>query len=264
MTSGKWQDTNKRYPKYVPGHQCRGRKFPPKTEKYLVYAREWGKQQTLKALASIVGYCQDNGLDMINFIRDEYSEKSLKQIAEEWGVSRITLTKWMDKNGILRRSMSESIALNWATPSVAMIQQTKKWQEKGRAWMCSEEGREFNRQRCLENNPASSPEARQKISESKQGEKNASWNGGTGYLPYPLAFNRKLKRKIHKRDGYICQECGKEGNQTHHIDYNKENQDPLNLITLCKCCHTVTNFNREQWMVHFQAMMSNRFELETP
>lgn len=40
-------------------------------------------------------------------------------------------------------------------------------------------------------------------------------------------------------------------NQVHHIDYNKLNCNPNNLITLCKSCHMKTNFNREYWLDYF-------------
>lgn len=39
------------------------------------------------------------------------------------------------------------------------------------------------------------------------------------------------------RDNYICQVCGKFGNNVHHKDGNTENNLSPNLITLCKSCH---------------------------
>jgi hypothetical protein len=38
----------------------------------------------------------------------------------------------------------------------------------------------------------------------------------------------------------------------HHIDYFKQNISQFNLISLCKRCHTKTNFNREHWKKFFQ------------
>jgi len=38
----------------------------------------------------------------------------------------------------------------------------------------------------------------------------------------------------------------------HHIDYNKYNLNPDNLITLCVSCHSKTNHNREKWINHFK------------
>jgi len=37
-----------------------------------------------------------------------------------------------------------------------------------------------------------------------------------------------------------------------NIDYNRENNNLNNLITLCRSCHSQTNFNREDWANYFQ------------
>ncbi len=87
--------------------------------------------------------------------------------------------------------------------------------------------------------------------------------GGLSFEPYGFEFNEKLKALIRKRDNYICQLCGRhEGENTgkqknhsvHHIDYDKYNNDPMNLISLCleNGCHSKTNFNREYWMGVFK------------
>ena len=34
----------------------------------------------------------------------------------------------------------------------------------------------------------------------------------------------------------------------HHIDYDKENLDFDNLISLCHSCHGKTNFNQNYWI----------------
>lgn len=36
-----------------------------------------------------------------------------------------------------------------------------------------------------------------------------------------------------------------------HIDYNKKNCNPKNLITLCRKCHSKTNSNRDYWINYF-------------
>ena len=98
-----------------------------------------------------------------------------------------------------------------------------------------------------------SEETRRKISESRVGDKNPMWRGGVSFEPYPPMFNETLKRKIRERDNYICQItlCGKLGKTVHHIDYDKNNNEPKNLITLCKSCHTKTNTNRGHWINYF-------------
>jgi len=87
-------------------------------------------------------------------------------------------------------------------------------------------------------------------------------HGGTGipyeFSEYPLEFNNSLKEKIRDRDNHECQKCHiKEKNldrelNVHHIDYNKENCEEENLISLCQSCHTKSNFNREEWIKYFK------------
>ncbi|NQU99405.1 MAG: HNH endonuclease [Parcubacteria group bacterium] len=43
----------------------------------------------------------------------------------------------------------------------------------------------------------------------------------------------------------------KEKLSIHHIDYNKQNNNPNNLISLCRKCHVKTNFNRNYWKYYF-------------
>jgi hypothetical protein len=55
---------------------------------------------------------------------------------------------------------------------------------------------------------------------------------------YTHGFTDKLKREIKKRDGNRCQRCGRTtGLDVHHIDGDRFNNEPENLITLCKECH---------------------------
>jgi hypothetical protein len=96
--------------------------------------------------------------------------------------------------------------------------------------------------------------ARKKLSLSLKGknvgEKNGNWRGGF-CEPYGREFNRKLKEQICCRDSRQCQLCKKEVSgrkkDIHHIDYNKKNNNPFNLILLCVPCHGKTNGNREYW-----------------
>lgn len=81
-----------------------------------------------------------------------------------------------------------------------------------------------------------------------KGKDNPCWRGGISFEPYSVDWTETLKKSIRQRDKYTCQICGKEpAIQVHHIDYNKKNSSPSNLITLCKSCHQKTSFNREYW-----------------
>lgn len=75
---------------------------------------------------------------------------------------------------------------------------------------------------------------------------------------YARGFNKGLKDRIKERDGNCCQLCSEtEDLHVHHIDYNKKNNGDNNLITLCKKCHNITNFNREFWTQVFIGLNSN-------
>ncbi len=91
----------------------------------------------------------------------------------------------------------------------------------------------------------------------KNKEKSPTWKGGISFEPYGLEFDENLKEVIRNRDRRKCQMCEKtelENNKKldcHHIDYNKKNNDPQNLISLCRRCHLKTNHNREYWITYF-------------
>lgn len=100
-------------------------------------------------------------------------------------------------------------------------------------------------------------------------ENHPRWEGGKSFEPYPIFFDKKLKELIRKRDQYRCQECfhhqdelfNKKGKKyslnIHHINYNKEDCAPKNLISLCNSCHIKTNWNRNNWQNYFEDKVKN-------
>lgn len=87
------------------------------------------------------------------------------------------------------------------------------------------------------------------------GKENPNWRGGTSFEPYSSDFNKNLKRKIGKRDNFICQKCGVKSKLVHHIDYDKTNCRENNLIILCRYCNSKANFNRVFWENFFVDLM---------
>jgi len=89
-----------------------------------------------------------------------------------------------------------------------------------------------------------------------KGSNHWNWQGGLSFEAYPVEFNNKLKNTIRRRDGYTCQICNtipkNEHLAVHHIDYNKKNNLPNNLVSLCRKCHTATNFKRDEWQLFFK------------
>jgi len=84
---------------------------------------------------------------------------------------------------------------------------------------------------------------------------------------YSISFNKQLKDKIRKRDGYKCCICGisqkfykKKYNKhlsVHHIDYDKQNCKEDNLISLCQSCHAKTKKHPELWTDFFRKMLKS-------
>lgn len=91
------------------------------------------------------------------------------------------------------------------------------------------------------------------------GRANPNWKGGKSFEPYPTTWNFKLREAIRDRDGRVCQACGISENgerlAVHHIDYDKKNIVPDNLVALCHHCHSKTNSDREQWKHYFLTRM---------
>ena len=108
------------------------------------------------------------------------------------------------------------------------------------------------------------PELRKKLSLAKKGKTGSlsnGWRGGVSFEKYTIDWNNTLKQSIRERDMYLCQIChqkqGDRAHQVHHIDYDKKNCNPDNLITLCMSCHFKTNGKREYWLDFFNRFNKN-------
>lgn len=90
-----------------------------------------------------------------------------------------------------------------------------------------------------------------------EGPANHAWRGGKSFEPYPLNWTPKLRRAIRERDGHKCAICAKSETSrrmpVHHINYDKSDCSPKNLVTLCSKCHPKTNFRREHWQKFFES-----------
>ncbi len=103
------------------------------------------------------------------------------------------------------------------------------------------------------------------------GKSNPNYIDGRSLENYPSEYDEQLRNKIKKRDNYECK--GKNCSITqeehyiiygrdieiHHIDYNKQNCNENNLITLCKQCNLRANHNREFWLKYFKNVIKEVF-----
>ena len=107
-----------------------------------------------------------------------------------------------------------------------------------------------------------SEEAKEKL-RKYVGKLSSNWQGGKSFEIYPKEF-KQIKKFILERDNYTCQDpncvCVEESDlHVHHIDYNKKNNNPENLITLCNSCHAKTNGKRKRqyWRNYYAKFCKN-------
>jgi hypothetical protein len=97
------------------------------------------------------------------------------------------------------------------------------------------------------------------------GANNPNWLGGKSYEPYcEIWKDREYKQDIRERDDSKCLNpccCSKKPYDLtiHHIDYNKKNCRPSNLITICRSCNAKANYDRDWHITWYQAIIKNRY-----
>ncbi len=107
-----------------------------------------------------------------------------------------------------------------------------------------------------------------KLRDYPTGVMNHCWKGGISFEPYDKRFNNIFKRRIRKRDNYICLKCGKHQEKekkalaVHHIDYNKKLSIPQNCCAICNSCNSEVNYNRKHWTKFFQSLLSEKYNYQ--
>jgi len=99
------------------------------------------------------------------------------------------------------------------------------------------------------------------------GPANPNWKGGITFEEYCAVWkDRDFKREIKERDGFKCQnpDCRKNSDilNIHHIDYDKKNCHPKNLITVCRSCNSRANKDRQWHKAWYKVIMYRRYGYE--
>lgn len=199
------------------------------------------------------------------YLQEEYirKDKSAAQIGREIGTDSGTVLKYLRRQGF--EIKSRAYYTQGERNSTYGIPRTAEWRSRiskandGRIPWCKGLTKETD---------PSVAKVASKLMGRKRPEitldKHPRWNGGKSFEPYTTEFNKQLKELIRQRDGYACQLCGVpeieccERLHIHHIDYNKENCLPSNLISLCRGCNARANSNRTKWTQHFNAFQVRR------
>lgn len=97
-------------------------------------------------------------------------------------------------------------------------------------------------------------------SENFSGENNGNWKGGISTEPYCTIWNNNgFRDEILERDNNRCSnpDCWNTAERLclHHIDYDKKNCYPDNLITLCVSCNSRANIDRDWHTAWYGALM---------
>lgn len=96
-------------------------------------------------------------------------------------------------------------------------------------------------------------------------EENPNWKGGISNQPYCLIFfDGEFRELIYNRDGKQCLNpcCSHKSSRIviHHIDYNKKNCYPGNLICLCNSCNAMANKDRPWHTSWYKAIIYQRYQ----
>ena len=104
---------------------------------------------------------------------------------------------------------------------------------------------------------------------SYSGSNHPCWNNGSSLNGYCGAwYDQEYKQDILERDNRQCQNpgCWGTSNQLviHHIDFNIMDCQHMNLITICRSCHSrIHNSKKHQeWILFYQNLIRKRFEKE--
>ena len=171
---------------------------------------------------------------------------------------------WAAANGFKKGVPSWNKGLHWSQETIDKISLAKKGQVP---WMKgkkhSKKAKKIIGQKALGRiawNKGTigimKPNSGSFISEGLMGEKHPLWNGGSSKLPYHFTFTKRLKQQIKERDEFRCLLCQiSEDLVIHHINYDKMNCNPTNLVTVCRSHNSIVNSKRKFWETKIKKLL---------
>jgi len=179
-------------------------------------------------------YCVGLGKPTIEFIKEQFGKENYILLTKKY-VNNYTKLEYVCPENHRRY-------ISW-----------NNWQQGGRCLLCYH--KRMPAERVGDKNPM--------YGVSLSGELNGSWKGGISCEPYcDVWLDKEFKKSIKDRDGYKCLNPDCWGTSyrldIHHIDYNKKNCHPDNLITLCRSCNSRANRDRKWHTSWYRTIMYRR------
>jgi hypothetical protein len=199
--------------------------------------------------------------------REGFKEKWRKQIKEMW---KDPLFRKKQKDGMNRPEVIEKVRKqareNMQNPETKakMIRTMKrKFSDPDFRKMISERTKQGMKEKGYTSEVISELTKEGMKDLDLSGPNSASWRGGLSYKGYCPTWNdQEVKEYILERDNHQCQNpyCWGTTDRIarHHIDYDKENCVPENIITLCFSCNGRANKNRKYWRRLYRRMINEK------
>ncbi len=262
----KWNNSKKRWNVYLSGHNVRGKPRPNKGKsKYddseqVPTLCECGCGEFVKWVNGKPNKFASSGCSQRGKKLPPYSQERRNNIGDANRGKKRTQKQ--------KDNVSEKITKKWEDPKYkedVLAGHDRHWTEERKQEKSIQTIERFE-----------DPKEREKTSlgvkkyyeenEAVHGPDHWSWKGGITNKDYCCSWSDKeYKQDIRDRDNNKCQnpKCWgtinlKYALDLHHINYNKLDCRPINLISLCKSCHSRANTKRDFWQKFYEDIMKEK------
>ena len=243
--------------KYLPGHNNRGKKMPPckqETKDKIGDANRGKKRsQEIKDMISenMIELWKDPEYksDMIDSHNECWFNQVNRDRQSEKTIERFEDPKEREKTSLGVKKYIKDNDISFEGENNNMYGKTLSEEHKA-ILLKALTGREV------------SGETRIKLSCRHQKISRDEWVDFIAQEPYCSIWTKEFKEMIKERDGYKClnPDCWKTSTKLcgHHVDYNKKNCNPWNIITTCLSCNSRANKNRSKWQKFYQEITNEK------